>query len=305
MRDDLVVGVDAGGTSSRAVIATTAGEIRGRATAGPGNPLAEGPGAAAQIGAAINAAMSGNDPSAVVAATLGIAGTSVASEPVITDAFAAMRAHAGLRCPITVVGDVVTAFAAGTSAADGAVLVAGTGAIAAEIRSHAMTRSVDGYGWLLGDEGGGRWIGLQALRAAVREWPAPLALRVSAHADVGTADELIRWAQGLPLAAIGALAPIVCSSARSGDPTAKRIVADAVRNLLRTLDALAPDGPVVLAGSLLVGDTPVRDGVLAALTGRGTTVGTARDPAAAAAWLAAREHSPLSSASLHEALVGT
>lgn len=305
MKDELVVGVDAGGTTSRAVIATTAGEILGRATAGPGNPLAEGPRAAAAIGAAIESALFRRDPSAVVAATLGIAGTSVTSNPMIIDAFAAMWAHAGLTCPMTVVGDAVTAFSAGTPAADGAVLIAGTGAIAAEIRAHTITRTVDGHGWLLGDEGGGRWIGLQAVRAAVREWSAPLARRVAAHVGAGTADELIHWAQGLPLAAIGALTPIVCSSARSGDPTAQRIIADAVGNLLRTLDALAPASPIVLAGGLLVGDTPVRDGVLTALTERGTTVGTADDPAAAAAWLAARRHSHLSPAHLHRAFLGT
>src|SRR3954447_7241157 len=115
MREELVIGVDAGGTTSRAVIATTAGEIVGRATAGPGNPLAEGTRAATGIGAAIEAALSGRDPSTVVASTLGIAGTSVTSNPAIIDAFAAMWAHAGLTCPMIVVGDVITAFAAGTS----------------------------------------------------------------------------------------------------------------------------------------------------------------------------------------------
>jgi N-acetylglucosamine kinase-like BadF-type ATPase len=204
---------------------------------------------------------------------------------------------------MTIVGDAITAFSAGTPSADGVVLVAGTGAIAAEIRNHTIAQTVDGHGWLLGDQGGGRWIGLQALRAAVREWSTPLARRVAAHAGAGTADELIRWAQDLPLAAIAALTPIVCANARSGDPTARRIVADAVRKLLQTLDALTPDGPVVLAGGLLVGDTPVRDGVLAALTERDTPTGTANDPAAAAAWLAARPLTHLSAAHLHQILL--
>ena len=304
MADELVLGVDAGGTTSRAVVATTAGEILGRGGGGPGNPLAEGPRAAAGIGAAIGSALSGHNPSTVVAATLGISGTSVTAQPAIIGAFAAMWSHAGLTCPMTVVGDVITAFAAGTPADDGVVLIAGTGAIAAEIRAHTITRTVDGHGWLLGDEGGGRWIGLQAARAAVRDWSAPFAHRVAAHAGATTADELIQWAQELPLAAIGALTPIVCASARAGDPTAQRIIADAVRHLLQTLDALTTAGPIVLAGGLLIGDTPIRDGLLKALTDRGTTVGTATDPAAAAAWLAARGRTDLSPAHLHQALLG-
>ncbi|GAA0580197.1 BadF/BadG/BcrA/BcrD ATPase family protein [Paractinoplanes ferrugineus] len=298
MRDELVIGVDAGGTTSRAVVATTTGVILGRGTAGPGNPVAEGALAAAGIGDAIKSAMSGHDPAGVVAATLGIAGTSVTAHPVIADAFAAMWERAGLTCPMSVVGDVITAFAAGTPAADGVVLIAGTGAIAAEIRGHAITRTVDGHGWLLGDEGGGRWIGLRAVRAAVRQWPAPFATRIAAHLGVATADELIPWAQALPLAAIGGLAPIVCAAARAGDPIACRIVADAVHKLLRTLDALLPAGPTVLAGGLLTADTPVRDGVLAALAERGAPAHTAGDPAAAAAWLAAR-----SPAHLHRAFL--
>jgi glucosamine kinase len=60
---------------------------------------------------------------------------------------------------------------------------------------------------------------------------------------------------------------------------------------------------VVLAGGLLAGDTPVRDGVLAVLAERQTPTGTARDPAAAAAWLAARDLSRRPPASLHAALL--
>ncbi|MGX6603475.1 N-acetylglucosamine kinase [Micromonosporaceae bacterium Da 78-11] len=303
---DLVVGVDAGGTSSRAVVATTAGRIVGRAGGGPGNPLSAGLSAATEIGLAVRRALSGFDPSDVVAGTLGIAGTSVAGDPAVAAAFAEMWRWAGLTCRMTVTGDVITAFAAGTAAASGVVLIAGTGAIAADIQDHRIARTADGHGWLLGDEGSGRWIGLRAVRAAVREWSSPLATLVAAQAGVGSADELIRWAQGLPLAAIGALTPLVCAADRAGDPTARSIVAEAVARLVGTLGSLdsPADRPVVLAGGLLAGDTPVRDGVLAVLHGQGRTVGTSHDPAAAAAWLAARPVSPLDATALHTALLG-
>ncbi len=113
------------------------------------------------------------------------------------------------------VGDAVTAFAAGTPEPSGAVLIAGTGAVAALIDGHEIMRAADGLGWLLGDVGSGRWMGLQAVRAAVRDWSSPLASRVAAHAGAGSADELIRWAQTppLPLASFAALAPVVCAAA--------------------------------------------------------------------------------------------
>ncbi|MEU8819067.1 BadF/BadG/BcrA/BcrD ATPase family protein [Actinoplanes sp. NPDC048796] len=297
---NLVVGVDAGGTSSRAVVATTTGSVVGRGLAGPGNPLTAGPAhAAAAVAAAVLAALGDHPPESVVAATLGIAGPATATQ------FAPSLAALGVRAPVTLVGDVVTAFASGTPAPAGAVLIAGTGAIAASVRADAVERTSDGLGWLLGDEGSGRWLGLQAIRTAVRTWSAPFASRIATQAGVATADEMVYWAQSLPWNEIGDLAPLVCAAARTGDPHAKAIVDDAVTHLVATLDNLAADGPVVLGGGLLTGDTPVRDGVLKVLQSRGLTPRTAHDPATGAAWLAARPLSPLTPAALHKALLGS
>jgi N-acetylglucosamine kinase-like BadF-type ATPase len=280
---DLVVGVDAGGTGSRAVVATVAGTIVGRGTAGAGNPVSGGAAAIAEIAAALSAALSGSDPTAAVAGTLGVAGTGVAVDEPVAAAFAGMWAGLGLRCPVHLAGDVITAFAAGTPAPDGSVLIAGTGAVAARIEGHAVVRHADGLGWLLGDEGSGRWLGLQALRVAVRDWSSPLASAVAGHTGIASADALVRWAQTLPMAAIDGLAPVVCAAAMAGDPRAGAIVADAVGRLVATLGEVHAGGPVVLAGGLLTGASPVRNGVVAALAERDVTARTGHDPAAAAA----------------------
>ncbi|MFF5296527.1 N-acetylglucosamine kinase [Paractinoplanes globisporus] len=302
---NLVVGVDAGGTASRAVVATLSGEVVGRGVAGPGNPISSGPAAALAVGAALRDALSTVDPSEVVGGVLGLAGTSAVSAPTIATAFADMWAGLGLSCPMRIVGDVVTAFAGGTPSPSGSVLIAGTGAIAARLENHEIVAEADGLGWLLGDEGSGRWIGLQALRHAVRDWHSPFAKSVAAHAGATSPDDLVAWAQSLPLADIDALSPVVCTAARAGDPTAHTIVTAAVSCLLTTLDvATAAPGPVVLAGGLLSGDTLVRDGVLAALDARHVPTGTSRDPAAAAAWLAARPLTPRDHNELHAALLG-
>ncbi|MFI1996338.1 BadF/BadG/BcrA/BcrD ATPase family protein [Actinoplanes sp. NPDC020271] len=296
---ELVVGVDAGGTASTAVVATTGGAIVGRGRSGPGNPLTAGSGnAAAAVAAAVRSALGGHSPALVRAATLGIAGPAGAGQ--FTPALAAL----GVTGPVTVVGDVVTAFAAGTPATSGAVLIAGTGAIAAAVHADAVVRTADGLGWLLGDEGSGRWLGLQAIRVAVRDWTAPLAAQIAARARVGSADEMVYWAQALPWEQIGGLAPLVCAAARAGDPHAAVIVAEAVAHLVHTLDELGADGPVVLGGSLLACDTPVRDGVLTTLRARGRELRTGHDPAAGAAWLAARPLTTLTPPALHEALLG-
>lgn len=300
----LVVGVDAGGTASRAVVAAANGEIVGRGSAGPGNPTSAGVAAVRAIGTAVRTALAGHDPGAVSGGVAGVAGVAVLTDPAIAAAFEEEWAALGLSCPIEVTGDAFTAFASGVPASRGAVLIAGTGAVAARIDDWQITRTADGLGWLLGDEGSGLWLGLQAVRSVARSWtstPEGLAAKVAAHAGAGTCDELVHWAGRQHPAAFSALAPLVCAS---DDPLAARLTADAASRLVATLGELGPpDGPVVLAGGLLTEPTPVRAAVLAALP---EPVATARDPATGAAWLAlsrALDLDPEEAAELHRRML--
>ncbi|WP_250029399.1 N-acetylglucosamine kinase [Paractinoplanes maris] len=285
---DLVVGVDAGGTSTRAVVTTLDGRPLGRGSAGPGNPLTVGFEAAADaMGSALRDALGSLPPARVARGVLGIAGTSCLTAydgPAYTKIWNVL----GLRCPMVVVGDVVTAFAAGSSSPSGAVLIAGTGAIAAQVSGESVVRTVDGNGWLLGDCGSGRWIGLAALRSAVSQWSTPFAAAIAGQVGAPSADALVAWAQRLPFAEIDALTPLVCSLARDADPVARPIISAAAAALVHSLDELHTDGPIVLAGSLLSQDTPVRDEVHTILQARHIKTTTGADPAAGAARLAAR-----------------
>ncbi len=279
----LVLGVDAGGTGSRAVLATADGTPVGRGAAGPGNPCTLGPAAAEAVGAAVRAALTGHDPATVTRAVLGVAGISGMADPATAAAFRAQWHAIGLTCEVAVVGDAVTAYAAGTTAPRGCVLIAGTGAVAALVDHGTLVRTADGWGWLLGDEGSGAWLGLQAVRAAVRSWSSPLGATVARYARVRSPDALAHWAARQPAAAFAGLAPLVCAS---GDPLAARIVTEAAGRLVATLASLeAPGTPVVLAGGLLTADTPVRRRVCAALRGREISV--SGDPVTGAVRLAA------------------
>jgi len=279
----IVIGVDAGGTGTRAV-AMCGGRVVRRGVAGPGNPAAVGPARAAQeIKRAVEQVAEAGDT--VLALAAGVAGISALDEAMCR----APLEH--LRCPMLFYADAVTAFAAGTDAADGTVLIAGTGAVAATIRGHALGEVADGLGWLVGDEGSGVWLGLAAVRRVARDWRAsPLADLVTASAGVDTVDDLVNWANRGPREAFAALAPGVCALAAAGDHDAQWLVEDAAGRLVSTVESLPViDGPLVLAGGLLGSATAVQHAVLARLAKRNPQVG--EDPAVGAARLA--EWSPM------------
>ncbi|MER6509733.1 BadF/BadG/BcrA/BcrD ATPase family protein [Nonomuraea sp. NPDC001636] len=307
----LFAGVDAGGTTTRAAVHAADGARLGHGTAGPGNPAAHGPAAARlAIGQALRRALDGLDPALVAASVAGVAGGD--------DAFAATLgrtwAECGIAAPPRMVGDVEIAYAAGTAAPSGTLLLAGTGAAAARFHARAVTAVADGLGWLLGDEGGGFWIGRAGVRAAVRALDrpgdavddgrpegrvgrapgaglpyGPLVELVGAHFGVTgeprrRADRIVRLAQADRML-VAAAAPLVSRAAAAGDECAAGIVAEAARRLTATAARLPGDGPLVLAGGVLTADGPVRAAVLPRLAGRRVT--TARDATAGACWLAA------------------
>ncbi|MEV6631145.1 BadF/BadG/BcrA/BcrD ATPase family protein [Actinoplanes sp. NPDC051470] len=276
----LALGVDAGGTGSRAVLLDQTGVQVGRGDGAAGNPMS-GPVAVRAIGATVRAALRGHDPARVGFAVVGIAGLSSMANTAVRDAFAAEWREIGLTCPVRIVGDAVTAYAAGEpKETRGAVLIAGTGSVAALVDGLDVLRTADGYGWLLGDEGSGVWLGLQAIRSAVRRTSA-LGTAVLMHTGTRTPDELIAWATRQKPQAYARLAPLVCTTS---DGESARIIAEAVERLIATVAELDhPEGPVVLAGGLLTADTPIRRGVEAALGDRARPAG---DPVSGAARLA-------------------
>ncbi|MGW4644785.1 BadF/BadG/BcrA/BcrD ATPase family protein [Sphaerisporangium sp. NPDC004334] len=206
--EPLVVGVDGGGTSTRCLVATFSGEIVGRGRAGGANPRsARDPGG--NLARALTEALSQIGPrfgpGDVAGGVFGLAGASEAGRRQ-ADAISQDAWHgAGLPGRPVIVPDILVAFAGATPAPSGNVIIAGTGAVAAHVEDRRMVRRCDGYGWLLGDEGSGVWIGRRAVQAALaaidgRGRPTVLtslivptlreplpASGVTAHADPATA----------------------------------------------------------------------------------------------------------------------
>ncbi|MFG3690493.1 N-acetylglucosamine kinase [Micromonospora sp. NPDC047740] len=325
MSDTVVVGLDVGGTSTRAAAVSLDGVRLGTGRAGGGNPTSHGAErAAAELLAALRAALADVDPTRVRAGVIGLAGAGrLLADPQGRAAFDQAWCDAGLCCPYAVHGDALVAYASGTAAPDGTVLIAGTGAIAAQVRDLRLDRTADGHGWLLGDAGSGFWVGREAVRRLLSDLdradpPGELARLVLAEltgsAEVAarpraTAEAVVQAVTRRPPVELARLAPLVVTAAGAGEPTARALIGEAAVLLAENAARIRPPGaadPVVLGGGLLTGDTPLGAAVRAELARRwpDAPLHTAGDGAAAAAWLAARDLPEVTDpAALHALLV--
>ncbi len=283
----MVLGADLGGTSTRVLVAAAdddrpgtplgirLGTRLGSGRGGPGNPVSSPALAAGSLSTAVRAALDGLPADRVVRAVLGVAGGSALASGPRREEFDAALREAGLVVAPEYVGDVEVAFAAGTAAADGAVLVAGTGASAGRIEGGRLVRTAAGHGWLLGDDGSGYWLGREAVRAALDaldagDLPDGLARAALDHlaglagsdlrAPLGAVDEagrrrwkqlVVRVVSDRPPVRLADLARLVTDGAEVGDPVALDLVERAGEALVRPLlPLLDDDEPLVLAGGL-------------------------------------------------------
>lgn len=301
-----MLGVDAGGTRTRALVAAPDGTRLGEGFSGGANPNSHGVDTAApRLGEAVAAALDRAGPAArerLSCAVVGLAGVSALAEPSVHARMQTALEDAGAGAAAVFTADDEIAFASGTPEPDGAVLIAGTGAIATRIRDRTRTDVADGLGWLVGDSGSGFWIGHRAARASARQLSegtetGPLTRAVLAHALPGSdglaprerARALARALTAAPPIGLAALAPLVVQAYEQGDAVARGIVDRAGVHLAASVRQVhGPDegSPVVLAGGVLTGSGPVRAALVHAL-GAGTAVATAGCTAGAAAWTAA------------------
>jgi glucosamine kinase len=319
-----VLGVDAGGTSVRALVADPAGRRLSTGRAPGANPVAHGlTEAAERIDEAVRVALATVDPGAIVEIVLGLAGQGAFSRADLDAVLEPVWRRNGLAGPWTPQSDVEVAFAAASPRQDGLVVLAGTGAAVGEIRDGRLARYLDGAGWLAGDVGSGYWLGLRATRAAVadregRGEPTALTAAVCERfevamptsrgrpgSDPGVIDLLAAIYRRSP-SSLAELAPLVSEAAVGGDPVAARLVERASSALLDEAAVLLRDTgdlrQAALAGGVLLAPGPLHDAVRSGLVAMGLDVAAAGDGAAGASWCALRRLDPDPPEAVHRRL---
>ena len=252
-----LLGVDGGATKTLAAVLDLQERRMYLGHGASSNPDAVGPQAATDslMKATDEAiARAGIERDRLDAAVLAIAGTD-------TDAVAthvrALRPDSWV-----VVNDVVGAWAAATGARPGVGAISGTGSNVFGVGTDGRAWRAGGWGHVLGDEGSGYWLAVQAIKAALRdrERSGPeTALSVAAtdFFDVSTVEALAALIYSKPLAKgeIAAFAIETARVAQAGDEVAgelyERAAAELGKQVTAVIDhtGLIGSFPVGLIGS--------------------------------------------------------
>lgn len=260
---ELYLGIDGGGTRTRAIICNRTGEVIGRGDAGPSNFQEAGSETAIEnLKRAIHDALCGYGTGEIVAAFFGMAGV------VSREDHAEVHRMAGLlgfatHCEIGVDHDIRIALTGGLAGAPGIALIAGTGSSCYGRTRDGQSVQCGGWGSLADDVGSGGWMGRLALEKTVRQADGrdpetALKNRVFAFLGIPHIENFMYRVHhvGLPRDQLATLARDVLDLEQQGDPAASAIVRQGIAGLTE-LAAVAKrrlqlqEARVVLAGGLI------------------------------------------------------
>jgi N-acetylglucosamine kinase-like BadF-type ATPase len=232
----LVLGIDAGGSKTVALLADAGGRVIREGRAGGANLRTHGELVVEKtLHQVIDQVLEGQSehPASVC---LGIAGVDRQDDAAT---IRAVMRRLGFRDRTLIVNDALIALVAGAGRPVGLVLVAGTGSIAYGANHRGVAARSGGWGPVLADEGSGYWIGRRALVAVMRHADGrgprtTLTPRVLERLNLSRPDELVaeiyEGAERRQL--VATLGPLVAEAGTEGDAVAAEILKDAAAELV-------------------------------------------------------------------------
>lgn len=249
---DLVLGIDGGGTSCRAALATASGEIIGQGRSGSANIMTDLEGARENIVEAARLAFvdAGQDAAllAHTDAVLGLAGTNVGGYKQRLEAILPFRRS-------LVESDALIALNGALGDRDGAIAIIGTGSIFMSRRGGRI-QTIGGWGFMLGDLGGGARIGRDLLQETLLAHddirPGSALTKAVIEHFGGDPREIVKFGASAKPADFGGFVPMVFDHAAGKDVVALRVLSRAIGDVEEALDALqlSADEILCLLGGL-------------------------------------------------------
>lgn len=269
--ESIVVGIDGGGTKTRALLADERGDAIAEAI-GAGSAVRphEVERSAGIIAGVVRDALEQGEMRDARPRVLCVGVAGVGREPERQALWEFLVAQQ-LADEVVVQTDFAVALDDAFGDGPGVLLIAGTGSSAFGRGPTGATARCGGWGPNIGDEGSGAWIGRRALSVVAaasdgREPETALTGAILTATEQPETSELIRWAAAATPAALATLAPVVMTVADAGDLRANSIISMAVEELALHVRALArrlftderASVPVALTGGLLARQTSFR-----------------------------------------------
>ena len=148
-------------------------------------------------------------------------------------------------CDSQIVSDIELAYRANFSEGNGILLYAGTGSVSFAIDEEGQTHQIGGWGYLLGDEGAGYWIGRESIRHALSviesnagRTPDSLATLVLKAMNASDWNSVKSFVYSQERAKIAALSAIVNMAAEKNDADAILILTKAAGHLAELVNRM-------------------------------------------------------------------
>jgi len=230
----LLLGVDGGGTQSRARLSTYSGRLLAEAVSGPANLRL---GIGASFSSVVDAARRCLDTADLaqqnlsrIVACLALAG---ASEP---GQMAAAKQYGHPFRTAVITTDAHAACIGAHGGKDGGVIIAGTGAVGWAVMKE-QTYRIGGWGLPISDEGSGAWIGIEALRRVLWAHDGRIAwtplLRVLFTEFANDPHAIVGWTATASPRDFGAFAPSIVDHALRDDVAAVELMQMAAAHIDR------------------------------------------------------------------------
>lgn len=256
-----VLGIDAGGTKTVCLLADDNGTVIAEARRGGANLQAVGELEVEKVLHDVMEEAIGSHDIRPGAICLGIAGVDRPDDAAVVKS---IMKRIGYKARVLVVNDALVALEAGVPGEPGVVVISGTGSISYGRNAKGEAARSGGWGYVLGDEGSGYWIGRAALRAVLRQSDqrgpkTMLSTLLLEHFGIERAEGLIHevYHTNLKPSAIGSLAQCVQAAFTRGDSVAIGILRGAADELegsalsvARRLDMVGQPFTFILAGGI-------------------------------------------------------
>jgi glucosamine kinase len=224
---DIFIGVDGGGTSCKIRIENAAQKVLGVALGGPANIARHKPSqvwhniqsAIERVLTPLSLSLSPADHEIHIA--FGLAGQGVVT--------AERQFLAGLPVFKTILSmsDAEAAFAGAHGAADGDVIIVGTGIIGYQKIAGSL-HQVNGWGFPHSDEGSGAWLGCEAVRLSLQSMDGRVAKSHFSSAILqhisSQGSSLIEWVNAAGASEFASLVPLIVKLSHEADSSAQRLL---------------------------------------------------------------------------------